>query len=52
MTCERAVKETSRASCRVVGWEARDGFIRVSGISRHLMKSFKSKKDFENNFVD
>ena len=49
--CERAVKETSRASIRVVGWDARDGFIRASGKSRSLMKTFNSKKDFENNFI-
>ena len=49
--CERAVKETSRASAKVVGWAARDGYIRLSGLSRSLMKKFNSKQDFMDNIV-
>ena len=50
--CERAVKETSRASAKVVGWAARDRFIRLSGLSRYLMKKFDSRQDFMDNIVD
>ena len=50
--CERAVKETSRASVKVVGWKARDGFIRLSGLSRAMMKKFNSKQDFVSNILD
>ena len=50
--CERAVKETTRASANVVGWSARDGYIRLSGLSRTLMKKFNSKKDFISNIVE
>ena len=50
--CERAVKETSRASAKVVGWVAKDGFFHLSGLCRNLMKKFASKKDFIENIVD
>ena len=49
--CERQVKETSRAASMVAGFEARDGFIRASGVSRKMMKKFETKKDFANNIL-
>ena len=39
-------------SAKVVGWVARDGYIRHSGLSRSLMKNFDSKQDFMDNIVD
>ena len=35
----------------VAGFEARDGFIRASGVSRKMMKKFETKKDFANNIL-
>ena len=37
---------------KVAGFEARDGFLRASGISRQLLPKFESKHDFEHNFVE
>ena len=48
---ERLVKQTSRAASSVAGYQARDGFLRASAMSRQLLPKFESKKDFENNFV-
>ena len=49
--CERQVKETSRAAALVAGFEARDGYIRASAVSRKMMKKFETKKDFANNVL-
>ena len=48
--CERAVKETTKASISVVGFESRDGHIKTTLVSRQNMSQFVSKKDFSDNF--
>ena len=48
---ERLVKQNSRAASSVAGYQARDGFLRASAMSRQLPPKFESKKDFDNNFV-
>ena len=46
-SCERAVKEVSRASKHVFGAERRDGFIRATIKSREAMPAMERKTDFE-----
>ena len=48
---ERLVKQTSRASASVAGYNSRDGLLRSSETSRELLPKFESKQDFENNFA-
>ena len=42
---ERAVKQVTEAAAAVVGFDARDGFIRARAHHREDLPEFKSKKD-------
>ena len=46
-SCERAVKEVSRASKHVFGADRRDGFIRATLKSREVMSMMQKKTNFE-----
>ena len=46
-SCERAVKEVSRASKNVFGAERRDGFIRATMKCREVLPVMEKKTDFE-----
>ena len=46
-SCERAVKEVTRASAHVFGAERRDGFIRATMKCREIIPVMEKKADFE-----
>ena len=48
---ERCVKEVSAAAAKVIGEEARDGFIRTRLKSRKLMPQRETKNDFKGHIV-